>query len=655
MTTAAVAVKSADGRGSRPAVRWAVENLMHKADRLVLVHVMPTVTSVPTPCGSIPIKALDASVVEMYLQDVREKCEEDFLTFKYLYSTQTIETLLLEGGNPAFVLLRKSKDSEVPSIVLKHAPDTCDIYVVSPNKLVSNSLNPMLSTGTAHEASEDSLSDMRSHKGFSAISSTYSEKSEIVAEIEQLRLELENTLTMYKRACEDLVCAQRKVLLLSSECTQEAQRVNAAQKREQSLRKIASIEKEKYLEAQKEVEKAKELLGKETYERQIAELKIRRESLEKKRIVDALLSSDRRYRRYTRDDIQLATIFFSEDNMIGEGGYGKVYKCSLDHTLVAVKVLRPDASAGKEEFLKEVEVLSQLRHPHIVLLLGACPEIGCIIYEYMENGSLEGHILRRQGRPPLPWPVRFRIAFEVACGLAFLHHSKPDPIVHRDLKPGNILLNKYYFSKIGDVGLAKFISDMVPDNITEYRDSVVAGTLFYIDPEYHRTGTLRPKSDLYSLGVIILQLAACHPKGLIVKFENAISSGTFSDILDKSVRDWQLAEAQELALIALECCKLRCRDRPDLTEVLPVLKRLAEYADSSSSPESDDRQEIMGNPYIAADGFTYEHHAIKAWLDRHNVSPVTNQKLQHKMLIPNHTLHSAIQEWEKRAAAAPNT
>ncbi|KAL6507177.1 hypothetical protein OROHE_022076 [Orobanche hederae] len=332
MTTAAVAVKSADGRGSQRAVRWAVENLMHKADRLVLVHVMPTITSVPTPVmyliagGSIPIKALDASVVEMYLQDVREKCEEDFLTFKYLYSTQTIETLLLEGGNPAFVLLRyicdsktsclvmgscsKSEDSEVPSIVLEHAPDTCDIYVVSPNKLVSNSLNPMLSTGTAHQASEDSLSDMRSHKGFSAISSTYSEKSEIVAEIEQLRLQLENTLTMYKRACEDLVCAQRKVLLLSSECTQEAQRVNAAQKREQNLRKIGSIEKEKYLEAQKEVEKAKELLGKETYERQIAELKIRRESLEKKRIVDALLSSDRRYRRYTRDDIQLATALF---------------------------------------------------------------------------------------------------------------------------------------------------------------------------------------------------------------------------------------------------------------------------------------------------------------------------------------------------------
>lgn len=232
----------------------------------------------------------------------------------------------------------------------------------------------------------------------------------------------------------------------------------------------------------------------------------------------------------------------------------------------------------------QIDVLSQLRHPHIVLLVGACPEIGCLVYEYMENGSLEDHILPRRGNPPLPWPVRFRIAFEVASGLAFLHHSKPEPIVHRDLKPGNILLDKYFVSKIGDVGLAKFISDLVPENITEYGESVIAGTLFYMDPEYQRTGTLRPKSDLFSFGVIILQLlAARHPNGLILKFEKAMSSGSFLDVLDKSVSDWPLAEAVELIQVALKCCKLRCRDRPDLVnEVLPVLKRLAEFADSSS-------------------------------------------------------------------------
>lgn len=223
----------------------------------------------------------------------------------------------------------------------------------------------------------------------------------------------------------------------------------------------------------------------------------------------------------------------------------------------------------------------------MVLLLGACPESGCLVYEYMENGSLDKHIFHQDRRMPLPWFVRFQIIFEVACGLAFLHSSKPEPIVHRDLKPGNILLDRNYVSKIGDVGLAKLISDTVPDNITEYRDSILAGTLFYMDPEYQRTGTIRPKSDVYAFGVIILQLlAARHPNGLILTVENAITNGTFADTLDKSITDWPIAETEELACLALKCSKLRCRDRPDLeTEVLPVLKRLADFADASKRVE----------------------------------------------------------------------
>lgn len=236
----------------------------------------------------------------------------------------------------------------------------------------------------------------------------------------------------------------------------------------------------------------------------------------------------------------------------------------------------------------QVEILSQLHHPNIVLLLGACPEIGCLVYEYLENGNLEDYIShRRNGKPSLPWTVRFRIIFEIGCGLAFLHNSKKEPIVHRDLKPGNILLDRNYLSKIGDVGLAKLITDIVPDNITEYRESIIAGTLFYMDPEYQRTGTIRPKSDLYAFGVIILQvLTARHPNRLMYIVENAIANCSFADILDESVTDWPLAETEELARIALMCSKLRCRDRPDLeTEVLPVLKRLVDIADSRSKIE----------------------------------------------------------------------
>jgi serine/threonine protein kinase len=228
-----------------------------------------------------------------------------------------------------------------------------------------------------------------------------------------------------------------------------------------------------------------------------------------------------------------------------------------------------------------------LHHPHLVLLVGACPDNGCLAYEYLENGSLEESIFCRNGKQSLPWFVRFRIVFEVACGLAFLHNSKPDPIVHRDLKPGNILLDRNYVSKIGDVGLAKLISDVVPDNMTEYRDSILAGTLNYMDPEYQRTGTVRPKSDLYAFGVTVLQvLTARPPGGLILTVENAIMNGSFTDILDKSVKDWPLAETEELAKIALKCSSLRCRDRPDLdAEVLPVLRRLVDVAAASVEVE----------------------------------------------------------------------
>ncbi|XWS72209.1 hypothetical protein CRYUN_Cryun02cG0020500 [Craigia yunnanensis] len=494
-----------------------------------------------------------------------------------------------------------------------------------------------------------------------SMASTKTEQLDLQAEVEQLRLELQNTVAMYKQACEELVHTQNKVQLLSSECFEEARRVNAALEREETFRKIAAKEKAKHLQAMEEVDEAKNLLSKEAYERQVAELNAHKESLEKQKIVDALICSGRRYRKYTRDEIEIATDFFSESDVIGQGAYGKVYKCSLHRTPVAVKVLRPDAVDRKEEFLKEVEVLSQLHHPHIVLLLGACPENGCLVYEYLENGSLEEHIFQQNGKPPLPWFIRFRIVFEVASGLAFLHNSKPDSIVHRDLKPGNILLDRNYVSKIGDVGLAKLISDVVPDNITEYKDSILAGTLYYMDPEYQRTGTIRPKSDLYALGVTTLQLlTARHPNGLLLAVENAITKSSLADILDKSVIDWPLAETEELARIALKCSKLRCRDRPDLdTEVLPILKRLVEVADASLKLENNNLyapshyfcpilQEVMDDPYIVADGFTYEHRAIEAWLEKHNVSPVTKRRLQHSILTPNHTLRSAIQDWKSR-------
>ncbi|XP_050218840.1 U-box domain-containing protein 34 isoform X2 [Mercurialis annua] len=681
MTSVAVAVNGGDGvggKGSRRAVRWAVDNLLPNANRLILVHVIPAITFLPTPSGDhIPIEELDESVVALYVQEVKVKLEEIFIPFRKLCNTKKIETVVLEDDNPATGLLnyvsesgidclvlgswspncliRKMKGPGTPAAVLNSIPETCEVYVVSKHKITTNSssisvtassgcwmfnrgsyknyssINEQDSEAEVYSCSEgskiqksfdaSSMSESKVQKSIDASSvsdrslfstndnmayhdwgerllssstkrcestaSTISNQSHVQAELEQLRLELQNTVSMYKRACEELVQTQNQVEFLSYECIEESRRVNAALEREETLKKIAAEEKSRYLQAKMEVEEAKDLLAKEANERQMAELKADKESSEKQKILDALFLNDKRYKKYTRNEIELATDCFSENNVIGEGGYGKVYKCNIDHTPVAVKVLRPDAFNKKEEFLREVEVLSQLHHPHLVLLLGACPESGCLVYEYMENGSLEECIFHRNGSLPLPWFIRFRISFEVACGLAFLHNSKPDPIVHRDLKPGNILLDRNYRSKIGDVGLAKLMTDIVPDNITEYNDSIIAGTLFYLDPEYQRTGTIRPKSDLYAFGVIILQLlTAQQPNGLITTVENAIANDCFSDILDSSITDWPVAESEELARIALKCSKLRCRDRPDLdNEVLPVLKRLLDVGAASIKVE----------------------------------------------------------------------
>ncbi|KAF0901888.1 hypothetical protein E2562_006499 [Oryza meyeriana var. granulata] len=414
------------------------------------------------------------------------------------------------------------------------------------------------------------------------------DESQPVDEVAKLRKELQDTLMIYDKACEDLVHAKKKIKVLSSECSEEAKKVQDALQREVLLKQKVADEKTKHLEAVTEVEMAKTLLTQEAYSKHKAEIVANMVTAEKTKVMDALLSTGKSCRRYSRREIQLATDNFSDAKKIGEGGYGNVYRCTLDHTEVAVKVIQQDSSDKIDEFLREVEILSQLHHPNLLLLLGFCPEIGCLVYEYMENGSLEDQLINNKGQQSLHWFLRIQIIFEVSCGLAFLHATKPEPIVHRDLKPGNILLDKNYVSKIGDVGLAKLISDIVPEGLTEYRDTAVAGTLYYMDPEYQLTGTIRPKSDVYALGIIILQvLTGKRPHGLVLSAEGAIRKGSISDILDSSQIDWPIAEAEILAKLAVRCTALKCRDRPSLeSEVLPELESILSRVTASPTLRS---------------------------------------------------------------------
>lgn len=236
----------------------------------------------------------------------------------------------------------------------------------------------------------------------------------------------------------------------------------------------------------------------------------------------------------------------------------------------------------------------------MVLLLGACPEYGCLVYEFMANGSLDDCLFRRrENLKPLSWQLRFKIAAEIGTGLLFLHQAKPEPLVHRDLKPANILLDRNYVSKISDVGLARLVPPSVADSVTQYRMTSTAGTFCYIDPEYQQTGMLGVKSDIYSLGIMFLQLiTAKPPMGLTHHVERAIAKGNLSEILDPSVTDWPAEETLCFAELALKCAELRRKDRPDLSKVvLPELIRFRSLAEASmylSVPEGITSPEFSG-------------------------------------------------------------
>ncbi|KAM7257473.1 hypothetical protein ACFE04_013214 [Oxalis oulophora] len=405
---------------------------------------------------------------------------------------------------------------------------------------------------------------------------------DVEEEMRRLKLELEHTIEMYSTACKEALSAKQKAVELQRWKKEEEKKLEESKMSEETAFSIVESERAKSRAAIEEAERAKRMADLEAQRRANTEMNALKEATEIKRMMSSLAAKNLSYRRYSIEEIEEATENFAESRKIGEGGYGPVYKCILDHTHVAVKVLRPDASQGRSQFQQEVDVLSCIRHPNMVLLLGACPEFGILVYEYMANGSLDDRIFQRGNTPSLPWQLRFRIAAEIATGLLFLHQSKPEPLVHRDLKPENILLDHNYVSKISDVGLARLVP-AVAENATQCYMTSAAGTFCYIDPEYQQSGVLGVKSDVYSLGIMFLQLiTAKQPMGLTRYVERSIENGTFKDMLDPAVTDWPMEETLKFAKLSLQCAELRRKDRPDLDkEVLPDLFTLRELAEEN--------------------------------------------------------------------------
>ncbi|XP_056167211.1 U-box domain-containing protein 52-like isoform X2 [Syzygium oleosum] len=439
------------------------------------------------------------------------------------------------------------------------------------------------------------------------------------AEIEKLKLEFKQSLSTYNMACEEVSAAEEKAKELQRMKTAEVIKFTEPKLRKEVAWTSPTVEKQETSVAKEvtQIRERQQLV--EAKKGHNAEDTTNGESGKRKRAINALAQKNVWYRKYTIEEIEEATDYFSNSLKIGEGGYGPVFKACLDHTPVAIKVLRPDVSQGLQQFQQEVEVLSCMRHPNMVLLVGACPEYGCLVYEYMDNGSLEDRIFCKNNTPPISWRSRFKIAAEIATGLLFLHQTKPEPLVHRDIKPSNILLDHHYVSKISDVGLARLVPPSIANKVTEYHMTAAAGTFCYIDPEYQQTGMLGVKSDVYSFGVMLLQIITARPPmGLAMQVEDAIEGGTFPQVLDPAINDWPVEEALSLAKMALRCCELRRRDRPDLgSEVLPELNRLKDFGlddeatiektllynprPYSSVPEMESKapQEGKNNPNVA--------------------------------------------------------
>ncbi|KAK4837629.1 hypothetical protein QYF36_007074 [Acer negundo] len=364
-------------------------------------------------------------------------------------------------------------------------------------------------------------------------------------------------------------------------------------------------------------------------------------------------------------EVNEATNNFDPSWKIGEGRYGSVYRGLLRHVHVAIKMLPSYGSQSHLEFQNKVEVLSRVRHPNLVTLIGTCPESRSLVYEYLRNGSLEDCLACKDKTPPLPWQTRIQIASEICNALIYLHTNKPC-IIHGNLKPSKVLLDTNFIGKLGDMGVFHLIprgedtdkSVTLSDNPRNKAPSV------YTDPEYLETGKLTPESDVYSFGILLLELLTRRPVLGIMKDVNcALEKGNFNAVLDCSAGDWPLEQAKQLAHLALRCCEKNGFNRPDLvSEIWSVLEpmRTPCIAPVSHSGSKEPRripshfvcpifQEVMSDPHIAADGFTYEEDAIKGWLKSgHNTSPMTNLKLDHCNLIPNYALHQAIIEWQQQ-------
>ncbi|GLU11947.1 hypothetical protein SLE2022_286650 [Rubroshorea leprosula] len=295
---------------------------------------------------------------------------------------------------------------------------------------------------------------------------------------------------------------------------------------------------------------------------------------------------------FTYGELALATNNFDFKAQIGQGGYGKVYRGTLvDSTIVAIKRAQQGSLQGEKEFLTEIQLLSRLHHRNLVSLVGYCDEEGeqMLVYEYMSNGTLQDH-LSGKIKKPLSFARRLRIALGSSKGILYLHTEADPPIFHRDIKASNILLDSKFVAKVADFGLSRIAP--VPDiegATPAYVSTVVKGTPGYLDPEYFLTYKLTDKSDVYSLGVVFLELLTgmqpiSHGKNLVREVNIAYQSGTIFSVLDVRMGSYPSECVEKFVNLAMKCCQDETDSRPSMAEVVRTLETIGLMIPRYSDP-----------------------------------------------------------------------
>lgn len=281
-------------------------------------------------------------------------------------------------------------------------------------------------------------------------------------------------------------------------------------------------------------------------------------------------------------EMELATNHFNSSAQVGQGGYGKVYRGILaDNTIVAIKRAQEGSLQGQKEFLTEIEMLSRLHHRNLVSLVGYCDEEGeqMLVYEFMPNGSLQDW-LAAKSKGTLGFGVRLQIALGSAKGILYLHTEAHPPIFHRDIKASNILLDTKLNAKVSDFGLSRLAPVMDDEGtVPIHVSTVVKGTPGYLDPEYFLTHKLTDKSDVYSLGVVFLEILTgmrpiSHGKNIVREVNLAHQSGTMFTIIDGRMGSYPSECMERFLALALECCQDKPEHRPSMLDVVRELENI---------------------------------------------------------------------------------